>query len=150
MRNFIICVLAFTIWGCANKIYDGYLCKYFFFPTSTNKNCFWVEVKEDRTMKVTFGNMTWDCHRSIKHGRFPKEGIAWERIREKDSIIIDTLAYRQLEDLSYEVRKFESVNCFIQSISKDGMGNVLFIKDKYCYQSEYCIYKIEKAEIIYT
>lgn len=140
MRNFIICVFAFIMWGCTSKIDDGYLCKYFYFPTSNNANCFWVEVKEDRTMKVTFGDITWDCHHGISYGRFPKEGIAWEKIRAKDSIIIDTLAYRQLEDLSYEVRKFESVNCFIQSISKDGMGNVLFIKDKY-YFIEFGPYK---------
>ena len=111
MRNFIICVFAFIMWGCTSKIDDGYLCKYFYFPTSNNANCFWVEVKEDRTMKVTFGDITWDCHHGISYGRFPKEGIAWEKIRAKDSIIIDTLAYRQLEDLSYEVRKKKSVNC---------------------------------------
>ena len=131
MRNFILCIFIFAICGCTNKYDDGFLCRYLFFQTFDNHNAFWVEAKENRTMKVTFGDITWDCHEAIIHGRFPDEGIEWEKVKAKDSIMVDTLAYRQLESLSFEVRKRESVNSFIQSISKDGMGTVLFIKNKY-------------------
>ena len=133
MRNFIICVFAFIMWGCANKIYDGYLCRFLYFQTRDNANCFWVEVKEDRTMKVTFGDMTWDCQHAISSGKFPDEGITWEVIKKEDSIKIDLKAYKQLEVLSSDVIKKKSVNKFRISISWDGMGVVLFIKDHYYY-----------------
>ena len=133
MRNIIICVLVFILCGCKNNFDDGFLCRYLYFPTSTNKNHFWIEVKEDRTMKVTFGDITWDCHDIIAHGRFPKGRIAWERIKAEDSIVIDSLAYRQLEELASEIRKRESVNSYIESISDEGMGTVLFIRDRYYY-----------------
>ena len=133
-RNVIICVFVFILCGCKNNFDDGFLCRYLYFPTSTNKNHFWVEVKEDSTMKVTFGDVTWDCHHIIIHGSFPKEGMEWERIKAEDSIVIDLSAYGQIEVLASEVRKRESVNRFIEDgVSDDGMGTVLFIKDKYYY-----------------
>ena len=82
-------------------------------------------------MKVTFGDMTWDCHKTITHGLFPDEGMEWDVIKAEDSIVIDSLVYRQLEEIASEVSKQESVNNFIESISYDGMGTVLFIKDKH-------------------
>lgn len=134
MRNIIIYVFVFILCGCANKLDDGFLCRYLYFQTSDNDNCFEVEVKEDRTMKVTFGDMTWDCHHIITHGSFPKEGMEWERIKAEDSIVIDSLSYSQLEELAAEARKKESMNSFIEGgVSDDGMGTVLFIKDKYYY-----------------
>ena len=133
MKKIIICVFVFILCGCTNIMDDGYLCRYLYFPTSDNENCFWVEVKENHTIVVTFGEMTWESHKTITHGLFPDEGIVWERVKAEDSIMIDSLAYRQLEELASEVRKRESVNNFIESISFDGMGTVLFIKDKYYY-----------------
>ena len=102
MRNIIIYVFVFILCGCANKLDDGFLCRYLYFPTSTNKNLFFVEVKEDRTMKVTFGDMTWDCHHIITHGSFPKEGMEWERIKAEDSIVIDSLSYIKRQTFTYD------------------------------------------------
>lgn len=133
MKKNIIFFFVIILCGCTKTYDDGILCKYLYFPTSTNKNCFWVEVKEDRTLKEIFGEMSWDCHDSISSGKFPKDGILWEKIHDEDSIIIDATAFRQLEELVSEVRKRKSVNYFIQSISHDGMGNVLFIKDRAYY-----------------
>ena len=39
----------------------------------------------------------------------------------------------QLEELATEVSKRKSVNNFLVSISNDGQGIVLFVKDKYYY-----------------
>ena len=130
----IIIVLAFTclLCGCRNdKVDDGYLCRYMFFPTGSNENAFWVEVKKNKTMEVTLGDMTWKCYTSIKHGKFPDKGIAWENIKEKDSIVMMPTDYEQLEDYASEARKRKSVNKFAEGISYDGMGHVLFIKEKY-------------------
>lgn len=133
MRDYILCIFIFAMCGCTNKYHDGFLCRYLYFQTSTNKNAFWVEVKENRSMKVTFGDITWACYKTIKHGRFPDKGIEWDRIKDKDSITVDSLTYKQLENLASEVRKRKSVNTFIVTIDYDAMGTVLFIKDKYYY-----------------
>ena len=143
MRYFTICLAVFMLCGCMEKHDDGYLCRFLYFPTSDNENCFWVEVKENQTMKVTFGAMTWSCHHSITKGKFPKEGIDWENIKEEDSLIIETATFNHLEVLASEVRKNESVNQFLEGVSYDGMGIVLFTKDKH-YYIELSIYK-EKA-----
>ena len=133
MRTLFICIFLFILSGCMNTLDDGFLCRFLYFPTETTDNSFWVEVKEDRTMKVVFGCMSWDSHKAVIHGKFPNEGITWEKIHTVDSIVVDSLAYRQLEELASEVKKRESVNNFIVSISYDGMGTILFIKDKYYY-----------------
>ena len=133
MRDYILCIFIFAICGCTNKYHDGFLCRYLYFQTSTNKNAFWVEVKENRSMKVTFGDITWDCHEAIIHGRFPDEGISWEIIKEKDSIMVDALAYEQLDGLEYEIRKRKSLNTFIEHGYHDAMGTALYIKDNYYY-----------------
>lgn len=136
MKKTIICTFVFILCGCADKHGDGILCKYLYFPTSANENCFWVEVKENHTLKETFGEISWDCLNSISYGKFPKKGITWVKIYDEDSIVIDDSKYKQLEELAFKVRKRESVNFFIQSISFDGMGSVLLIKDKSYYFEE--------------
>ena len=130
MKKNIIIIFAFILCGCTKTYDDGILCKYLYFPTGTNENCFWIEIMENHTLKETFGEISWDCINSISKGIFPKEGITWVKIYEEDSIMIDTSKYKQLEELASEVRKRKSVNFFIQSISFDGMGSVLLIKDK--------------------
>ncbi len=133
MRSLFIFLFVSILSGCMSTLDDGFLCRFLYFPTETTDNSFWVEVKEDSTMIVVSGCMSWDSHKAIMHGSFPYKGIIWEKIHTVDSIVIDALTYRQLEELVFEVNKRESVNSFIVGISYDSMGTILLIKDKYYY-----------------
>lgn len=135
MKKYILFIFLFAFMGCTNKCDDGYLCRFLYFPTSDNEDCYWVEVEENHKMKVTCGDIDWDYLSGLVLGKEIEldQGITWEKIKAEDSIIVNSADYRQLEELAAEVSKRKSVNNFLVSISNDGQGTVLFIKDKYYY-----------------
>ena len=135
MKKNILYIFLLVFIGCTHQYNDGYLCRFLYFPISSNEDCFWVEVEENHKMKVTHGNLNWDFLKGVVLGKEiePEQGIAWEKTKAVDSTIVNTEDYMQLEELATEVSKRKSVNNFLVSISNDGQGIVLFIKDKYYY-----------------
>ena len=135
MKKNILYIFVLVFMGCTHNYDDGYLCRFLYFPISSNEDCFWVEVEDNHKMKVTHGDLNWDFLKGIVLGKEiePNRGIAWEKIKAVDSTIVNTEDYMQLEELATEVSKRKSVNNFLVSISNDGQGIVLFVKDKYYY-----------------
>ena len=130
-NNALIVLLVSVLYGCKSELNDGYICRCLQFQTSGN-NAYWVEVLENRTVKISYGEIDWDFRHAIDSGFDPDDGISWERIKAVDSLTLDKSIFCNLQIITEEIKRHKSVNIH-PVYDFDGRGIALFVKDKQFY-----------------
>ncbi len=136
MSNFmkkiiLIILLVSALYGCKTELNDGYICRCLQFQTSSN-NGYWVEVFENRTVKISYGEIDWDFRHAIDSGFDPDYGISWERIKAVDSLTLDYSIFCNFQIITEAIKRHKSVNLH-PVYDYDGRGIALFVKDKQFY-----------------